>query len=160
MLCAGVSTNIAVIVALAICVFAMCTMCLWFVRVSIRQRRREAMMELELGLTEPAFMSEEDFDRLEIIKYQACAVLCGVVFCVHASRACVHAQAQVVQPGVRQQAQNETCTICLIDFEPNDDVRRLPCRHLFHPRKCVCECWWWAVRARALRSNPVCVCVC
>lgn len=88
---AGVSTNIAVIVALAICVFAMCSMCLWFVRVSIRQRRREAMMELELGLTEPAFMSEEDFNRLEIIKYQVCfRLLCraGVRAGVLAAWAC------------------------------------------------------------------------
>lgn len=33
----------------------------------------------------------------------------------------------------------EKCTICLCDFEDNEDVRRLPCMHLFH---IVCVDQW------------------
>ena len=26
----------------------------------------------------------------------------------------------------------ETCSVCLTDFEADEEIRRLPCRHLFH----------------------------
>jgi hypothetical protein len=32
----------------------------------------------------------------------------------------------------RNNSMEEKCTICLCEFDHNDDVRRLPCMHLFH----------------------------
>jgi hypothetical protein len=40
---------------------------------------------------------------------------------------------QHATPGLNRQ---ETCAICGADFTLGEDVRRLPCGHLFHPR-CV-----------------------
>lgn len=43
----------------------------------------------------------------------------------------------------------EKCTICLSEFEDNEDVRRLPCMHLFHI-ECVDQ--WLATNKRC----PIC----
>lgn len=45
-------------------------------------------------------------------------------------------------------ADEETCAICIMDFEAHDDVRRLPCRHLFH-YECILR---WLYN----RNCPVC----
>lgn len=43
----------------------------------------------------------------------------------------------------------EKCTICLSEFEEEEDVRRLPCMHLFHI-ECVDQ--WLATNKRC----PIC----
>lgn len=43
----------------------------------------------------------------------------------------------------------EKCTICLSEFEDNEDVRRLPCMHLFHI-ECVDQ--WLTTNKRC----PIC----
>lgn len=56
--------------ALAFCLMSLFSMCLWFVRVSIRQRRRQMIFEMELHQHQIAnTMTEEDFSRLEVLKY-------------------------------------------------------------------------------------------
>ena len=63
-------------VALACCLMALFSMCLWFVRVSIVQRRRQAVFQLELAMNAPPTMSESDVNRLEIIKYEVLCAWC------------------------------------------------------------------------------------
>lgn len=41
-------------------------------------------------------------------------------------------------PGVRR-GEEEKCTICCTDFEDAEDVRKLPCKHLYH-KECI-EKW-------------------
>lgn len=43
----------------------------------------------------------------------------------------------------------EKCTICLCDFEEQEDVRRLPCMHLFH---ILCVDQWFPTNKRC----PIC----
>jgi len=44
---------------------------------------------------------------------------------------------------------NKRCAVCLCDYEPEDQVRHLPCDHLFHP-DCIQE--WFKANAKC----PVC----
>ena len=96
-------------VALACCLMSLFSMCLWFVRVTIRQRRRQ-MMQFELQ-QQVSGMNEVEMSRLDIVPYKP-------------------REPGVPTPG---NIQNETCAVCLVDFTDGEDVRRLPCRHLFHP---------------------------
>eukprot|EP00928_Gymnodinium_smaydae_P056735 TRINITY_DN40060_c0_g1_i1.p1 TRINITY_DN40060_c0_g1~~TRINITY_DN40060_c0_g1_i1.p1 ORF type:complete len:625 (+),score=140.50 TRINITY_DN40060_c0_g1_i1:271-1875(+) len=45
--------------------------------------------------------------------------------------------AEILREGVEDQDQQ--CVVCLCDFAPDDRVRRLPCRHVFH---CACIDEW------------------
>jgi hypothetical protein len=44
-----------------------------------------------------------------------------------------------------------SCTICLSEFEPQDDVAELPCRHFFH-RPCIMT---WLSQYKS--TCPVCL---
>ena len=48
-----------------------------------------------------------------------------------------------------EENEKEKCTICLSDFEEQEDVRRLPCMHLFHI-ECVDQ--WLPMNKRC----PIC----
>ncbi|XP_014664294.1 PREDICTED: uncharacterized protein LOC106806751 isoform X2 [Priapulus caudatus] len=48
-----------------------------------------------------------------------------------------------------QEEVSERCTICLCDFEENEDVRRLPCMHLYHT---VCVDQWLVTN----KHCPIC----
>lgn len=110
-------------------------MCLWFVRANLRHRRMRMILEFEMAANQPAYMTEDDMQQLPVSKYVAvrACVSWGVGGCV-----CV----SVVWFAMAQKdGHNETCAVCLTDFTGEDDVKVLPCRHMFHPRMCLrCQC--------------------
>ncbi len=56
--------------ALACCLVALFSMCLWFVRVTIIQRRRQLMMEMQWLASRPSVMTEDEIAALPAEKYQ------------------------------------------------------------------------------------------
>jgi hypothetical protein len=65
-------------IALGCCLMALFSMCLWFVRVSIISRRRQAIFELELANAAPPVMTPDDLARLPVISFKAST--CHAVF--------------------------------------------------------------------------------
>ncbi|KAL3216710.1 hypothetical protein MRX96_032856 [Rhipicephalus microplus] len=56
---------------------------------------------------------------------------------------------QILRSGGDSEDNIEKCTICLSEFEDNEEVRRLPCMHLFH---IVCVDQWLTTNKRC----PIC----
>ncbi len=56
------------------------------------------------------------------------------------------------RPNPEEEEEEDKCTICLSEFEEEEDVRRLPCMHLFHV-ECVDQ--WLGQNKRC----PICRCV-
>lgn len=60
-----------------------------------------------------------------------------------------HKYKKIPRSGGDSEDNVEKCTICLSEFEDNEDVRRLPCMHLFH---IVCVDQWLTTNKRC----PIC----
>lgn len=60
-----------------------------------------------------------------------------------------HKYKKIQRSGVENEDSVEKCTICLSEFEETEDVRRLPCMHLFH---IVCVDQWLTTNKRC----PIC----
>lgn len=60
-----------------------------------------------------------------------------------------HKYKKITRSGCDSEDNVEKCTICLSEFEDNEEVRRLPCMHLFHV---VCVDQWLTTNKRC----PIC----
>lgn len=60
-----------------------------------------------------------------------------------------HKYKKITRSGCDGEDNVEKCTICLSEFEDNEEVRRLPCMHLFHV---VCVDQWLTTNKRC----PIC----
>jgi hypothetical protein len=132
-------------IALGCCLLALFSMCLWFVRVTVAQRRRQIILEMQWAANQPPVMSEEDIAALTTEHYKVRRACFGLaIFELDAAPSGMRAGLQlvlcrpyhgVVQPlpaGPDGAIPAETCSVCLTDFEAEEEIRRLPCRHLFH----------------------------
>lgn len=63
----------------------------------------------------------------------------------------IHSVQGIIYINIREQELNQdTCAICLEQFTSNSQVKKLPCRHIFHP-ECVDQ---WLIRS--VGECPVC----
>ena len=56
--------------ALACCLVALFTMCLWFVRVTIVQRRRQVFLEMQWAANQPTLLTPEEIAALPSEQYK------------------------------------------------------------------------------------------
>ncbi|KAI5930784.1 E3 ubiquitin-protein ligase RNF165, partial [Manis javanica] len=88
-------------------------------------------------------------------KHQQQGFSCDAAFQAESSRGCgPHCYdegpaRQQAGEAPTQEATDEQCTICLCTLEEGEDVRRLPCMHIFHQ---VCIDQWLATTTRC----PLC----
>ncbi len=87
-------------IALGACLLALFSMCLWFVRVTVAQRRRQIFLEMQWAANQPPVMTVDDIASLPSEPYKVprvCAWPCSFLFpsplaCVYlpsASEACL-----------------------------------------------------------------------
>ena len=67
--------------ALACCLVALFSMCLWFVRVTVVQRRRQLQLEMQWAANQPRLMTAEEVAALPSELYQVSAVQCHCAGC-------------------------------------------------------------------------------
>jgi hypothetical protein len=87
----------------------------------------ERLMELQETLSSRRGLSNETINQIRSDKWHV-----GISGNNSGDEGAATATGAVTAEGSFSASSQTTCMVCLGDFEENDDVRILPCRHVFH----------------------------